>query len=227
MVNTIAISTLKLTAILTIRERMRIKPNSSGSSHGKQGVVLQAIVSAARRRPESSGKSCGEHRGGSCGFTLLEVMVVMIIMAIMAAVAIPAFSSWREKQAVRSATQALMNQLKQARVLALAENRDVVINVCDGTVANAWVFDVSAPTAKCDPCLDATIPSSNPPQACTQNRYNFSQFANNLSVTVNRTPAKVTFTSRGSVKQTATITVATPSYNKAITLNIIGRAYLQ
>jgi prepilin-type N-terminal cleavage/methylation domain-containing protein len=204
---------------------MRIKPNSSGTSQSKQAAVLQAIASAARRQ----GKSCGDPRG----FTLLEVMIVMVIMAVISAIAIPAFSSWREKQAVRSATQTLMAQLKQARVLALAENRNVAIKICDGTFIDAsgkpvkaWVFDSNSSKSICDPCVE-NIPNSSPPQACRENRYDFSQFSKNLAVTINRTSARTVFTSRGTVKQTSTITVAASNSNKAITINIIGRAYLQ
>ncbi len=173
---------------------MRIKPNSSGSSHGRQGVVLQAVSLFARRR------------GRQSGFTLLEVMVVMIIMAIMAAVAIPAFSSWREKQAVRSATQALMAQLKQARVLAVSENRSVSLTF----TSNTYTFD--ADTTKAATC-----------DICKKELNALSQYSNKLSISPTTTH---TFSSRGTVNP-GRITLTTGSHSNTIKLNIIGRAYLQ
>jgi len=209
---------------LTIKERMRIKPNTSGTHQGRQAAVSQnSCATTGQQNRHQTGQ-----RAGQRGFTLLEIMIVMIIMAIMAAVAIPAFSSWREKQAVQSATQTLMSQLKQARTLALAENRDVTIKICDGTVASAWVYDSDSPTATCDPCLDIYIPGSNPQQPCTKNKYDFSQFSKDLSVTSNVSTAKVVFTSRGSINPPyPTFTVTASNYNRAITVNGIGRARIK
>jgi len=188
---------------------MRMNRNLSGSNQYRQGGVLsQPALSSAQR-----------------GFTLIEVIIVMAIMAIVAGIGIPSFSDWREKQAVRSASQTLMAQLKQARILALAENRDVTIKICDGTVASAWVFDATSPTANCDPCVDVFIPGSSPPQKCMKNKYEFSQFSKNLVVS----PMTLrTFTSRGTFKQgNSSTTLTVGQYSKKITVNVIGRAYLQ
>ncbi len=179
---------------------MRIKPNTSGTHHGKQATVLQAIASAARRQR----KHCGEPRG----FTLLEVMIVMVIMAIMSAVAIPAFSSWREKQAVRNAAQALLAQLKQARVLAVSENRSVSITF----TPTSYTFDADI-AGSCSTCKNQTV--------------NLSQFSKNLSITKKdptKTPATKTFTSRGTVSST-TLYLCASGYSKRIKTNIIGHAY--
>jgi len=173
---------------------MRIKPNSSGTSQSKQAAVLQAIASAARRQDETR------------GFTLLEMMVVMVIMAIIAAIAIPAFSSWREKQAVRSATQALMAQLKQARVLAVSENRSVSLTF----TSNTYTFDAdTTPTGTCG--------------TCKKELNQLSQYSNNLSISPTTTH---TFGSRGTVNSGKIILTA-GGYSKTIKMNIIGRAYLQ
>jgi len=171
-------------------------PNPTANDAGKQAGVL------ARLRPGTS----------QCGFTLLEVMVVIMIVGVMATIAIPAFSSWRAKQAVRSATQTLLAQLKQARVLALSENRSISIEFCDGTVANAWVFDSSSPNKTCDPCVTAS---------CHENKYDYSQFSSNLSISPTTTR---TFSSRGT-SNSGTVTLTVGSASKAITINVIGRAY--
>jgi len=75
------------------------------------------------------------------GFTLIEVMIVIVIIGVVSSIAIPAFSEWRDKQAVRSASQTLMSHLKQARVIAIAENRGVTID-CTSTITFTYVRGV-------------------------------------------------------------------------------------
>lgn len=182
--------------ILTIRERMRIYPNSSGTSQGRQGEVLQtarmAVCHRTRRRAKQQ------------GFTLIEMMVVMVIMSIIAAVAIPSFSSWREKQAVRNATQALLAQLKQARVLAVSENRSVSLAFTSTT----YTFDADT-TGSCG--------------SCKNERHNLSQYSSNLLASPIGTR---TFSSRGT-SSASSIKLTAGSYSKTITMNILGRAYLK
>jgi len=180
---------------------MRIKPNSSGTSQSKQAAVLQAIASAARRQ----GKSCGDPRG----FTLLEVMIVMVIMAVISAIAIPAFSSWREKQAVRNAAQTLLSQLKQARVLAMAENRTVSVKFgvdVNGGAANAYVFDLGKKNML----------------------ITYGQFSKHLIMRKKNStslPITLNFKSRGTVKASS-VDICSSGYHKRITINLIGRARL-
>jgi len=157
---------------------------------------LQAIGLAAWRQ----GKSCGEPRG----FTLLEVMIVMVIMAVMAAVAIPAFSSWREKQSVRNAAQSLMAQLKQARVLAVAENRSVKLTF----TSTSYMFDADT-MGNCG--------------TCKKELNNLSQYSSQLVVSPTTTR---TFSSRGT-SNSGSMTLTAGSYSKTITMNILGRAYLK
>jgi len=156
--------------------------------------------------------ACLRPVAGQRGFTLIEVMIVIMIVGVMATIAIPAFATWRENQSVRSATLTLLAQFKQARVLALSENRSVSIVFCDGTVANAWVFDANSPDATCNPCTSA---------ACDENEYSYAQFSSNLTIS----PATTrTFSSRGT-SNSGTVTLTVGSASRAITINVIGRAY--
>jgi len=141
-------------------------------------------------------------------------MVVMVIVSIMAAIAIPSFSAWRNKQAVVSATHTLLAQMKQARVAAMSENRSVSIKFCDGSVRNAWVFDPTAPTATCDPCAVSS---------CSENMVVYDQFSANLTISPTTTR---TFTSRGTANS-GSITLTVGAVSKTVTLNVIGRGYLQ
>lgn len=142
--------------------------------------------------------------GGQRGFSLLEMMVVIIIIGVLAAIGIPSFSSWKEKQAVSNATSALLSHLKQARNLALAENRSVRVTFS----STSYTFDADT-TGSCGPCRDEAI--------------GYSQFSTNLSIS----PTTVrTFTSQGTVNS-GTITLTASGKSKSITLNILGRAYAQ
>jgi len=171
---------------------MRIKPNSSGTSQSRQVTVLQSLNVRARNKPLQQ------------GFTLLEIMVVMIIMAIVAAIGIPAFSSWREKQAVHNAAQSLLAHLKQARVLAVSENRSVSFTF----TSTSYTFDAGV----CASCKNYTV--------------NLSQFSNNMLITRNDpslVPTKKTFSSRGT-SSTTPLYLCSSGYSKRIIMNIIGRA---
>ena len=136
----------------------------------------------------------------------MEMMIVIIIIGIMAAIGIPSFSSWKEKQAVSNATASLLSHFKQARNLALAENRSVRITFS----SSAYVFDADTTgDGSCGPCRDESI--------------GYSQFSSNLSISPTTTR---TFTSQGTANS-GTITLTAAGQSKAIVMNIIGRAYAQ
>jgi len=167
-------------------ERKRIKPNLSRSDNVRQaGVCLQAGYSGSQR-----------------GFSLMEMMVVVVILGLFATIAIPAFSSWKEKQAVSNAAQALLMHLKQARVRAVSENRSVKITFA----SNSYTFDADT-TGSCTPCKNNVI--------------SYSQFTSNLSISPTTTR---TFSSRGTVNS-STLYLCASGYSKRIVLNMIGRAY--
>ena len=179
----IAAKRLKEMMILAIRESMRINPNSSGSNPDRQAGVCPAenLLPA-------------EH-----GFSLIEMMIVIIIIAVMTAIAIPAFADWRERQSVRSAAQSLMAHMKQARVLAIAENRTVSITF----TSTSYTYDAGA----CGQCRAEVV--------------SLGQFGSTLSVAPTTTR---TFSSRGTANL-GTVTLTAGSTNKSIVLNVIGRAY--
>jgi len=183
---------------------MRIKPNTNRTRQGKQGAVLPVVCLATRKKDDLHARQPVKQSDKQSGFTLLEVMVVMVIMAVMAAIAIPAFSSWREKQSVRNAAQSLMAQLKQARVLAVAENRSVSITF----TSTSYTFDADT-TGSCGTCKNELN--------------NLSQYSSTLTLSPTTTR---TFSSRGTANS-GSINLIAGNYSKKITMNVIGRAYLQ
>jgi len=140
---------------------------------------------------------------GVQGFTLVEVMMVIAIVGLMFAVAVPAFSSWRESQAVKNGQRTLMGHMKQARMLALAENRSVRITF----TATSYVFDAD---------VNGTCGA-----ICRKDLTNLSQFSNKLTVSPTTTR---TFTSRGTANS-GTLTFKAGTAQQKITMNVIGRAY--
>ncbi len=127
------------------------------------------------------------------------------ILAIVLAMAVPAYSHWQSRSAVVDAAHALLAHMKQARLLALAENRSVSITF----TATSYTFDVDT-AGNCALCRKQAV--------------DLGQFSKQLTLSPTTTR---TFTSRGTISQSGTVTITAGAYSKKIVLNVIGRAYLQ
>lgn len=136
------------------------------------------------------------------------MLIVVIILGILTAIAAPAFSQWRAHSAANNAASSIMAHLKQARNLAVSENRSVSVVF----TATAYTFDQDM-TGTCNPCRNLTM--------------QLSQYSNNLSASTTATGDIFTFGSTGT-GSTGTVTItdaADPAYSRQITVNMIGRTF--
>ncbi len=128
-------------------------------------------------------------------------MVAIAIAIIILAMALPAYVSWRQRTALRTAAEALMTHLKQARHLAIAENRSVRLEFSSGQ----YVFDAGTG----QPYRNQIVP--------------LSQFGRVL-LTTTFPGGVLVFTSSGTATA-GSMTLSSGSQSRTITVNMIGRAY--
>ncbi len=144
------------------------------------------------------------------GFTLVELLTVIGIFGIFMTIAVPAFQEWREHSAVNAATMAVFAKLKQARTIAVSDRRDV--KVVFDTANNDIIYDeYTRAVGVCTYCSHATL--------------DLAQFSS--LVTLTSTADSVKFKGNGSTDGSRTLKLKVGSYFKCITINIIGRAYVQ
>ncbi|MDQ6986653.1 MAG: GspH/FimT family pseudopilin [Mariprofundaceae bacterium] len=164
-------------------------------------------IGQSLRRSHSARQEAGYD--SARGFTLFEVIIVVAIIGIVSAVAIPTFSEWRARSAVDNASKTLLAHLKQARVMAMAENRSVSITF----TSSSYTFDADL-SGNCGLCKSRVVP--------------FSEFSKNLNISKNDqavVAATQTFKSRGTTGAN-TVYFCLQGFTKRISINIIGRAYL-
>ena len=65
---------------------------------------------------------------GNFGFTLMELLIVIAVILILSAVAIPAYFNWLPRYRLNSAADDLLSVLQQAKLRAIKENANVVVD---------------------------------------------------------------------------------------------------
>lgn len=138
------------------------------------------------------------------GLTLIEMMVTVGIMVIILAFSIPKYDAWRQSTALQSANETLVAHLKQARLMAVSQNRTVSV-----------VFTSSS----------YTVDSGG----ADQQQYPLSRYSNRLTLTPNfpGTPSTLIFYSSGMTNITGankSVTISNADgVSKTITVNTVGQ----
>ena len=75
-------------------------------------------------------------RRGSAGFTLLELLIVLVILGLTVAVAVPLFARALPGLELTASARTVAATLREARSLAIADNREVTVavDVDQGTI---------------------------------------------------------------------------------------------
>ena len=149
------------------------------------------------------------------GFTLIEAAFVLAIAAIILAVAVPNYSSLQQRKQLQAAGDALAQDMRNARELAVSGSTPVFLNF--HAVGKAWCWGVSSGT----PC-DCT--SNAPVMACNVNKaastsYSYVQIDNGRDAVF--TPG------RGEVAEAGATEMHTAKgMSLQVVLNPLGRASL-
>ena len=69
------------------------------------------------------------HLKNRYGFSLVELMTVMTIVGIMGAIALPSYISQMPQRRLKAATRDLYGAMQQTRVLAIRNNRSVILRL--------------------------------------------------------------------------------------------------
>jgi len=148
------------------------------------------------------------------GFTLIEIMVAITIMAILFAIAVPAFQNWRERTALRSASETMLAHLKQARHYAMAENRSIDFTI-DATDPDSYTLDDGGAHAR-QVSLDQYSKTID---------FGSSTISDGIKL---RSDGQIANIDGSSLMGTSIfLESSTVSHQWKITVNRIGRAYLQ
>ena len=67
------------------------------------------------------------------GFTLMEVIIVLALMGILMAMATPSMIAWRESARNKEVAREILAGLRQARSIAVTENRDIIVSLNTNT----------------------------------------------------------------------------------------------
>lgn len=159
------------------------------------------------------------------GFTLVELMIVIVIMAILAALAGPSFTSFIQKQRVRSAAYDLAQSFQAARSNAILSRRSVDVRASYPTTNNNWNGTKTGTLFNTDVTTDDRVKiakssfyvfesGTGASSAGTADNRVTKVTTLNDNVKINSTPVLIRFTSASAV-QTASTTTNAPSNTSA------------
>ena len=180
------------------------------------------------------------------GVTLIEMMVAIAVLAILLAIAVPSFNDFRQRSALRGATEQLVAVLANARFESVKRNTAVTVNFQRGSSDSAWCAGAIVGSAACDcfqkdtagvgycsvalyPPLDNSLSTTAEAQAKTvlkgveMNTNPASAMAGDSAITFDPLSGALANLSDG-----GTLTMQSPSmgYQLQFTVNALGRTAL-
>ena len=85
---------------------------------------MVAKAAKVRTRTSPAGR-----RPGAAGFTLFELLIVLLIMGLITALAVPYFGRLAPRLEAKASAREVVSMLREARGLAIRDNREVVVVV--------------------------------------------------------------------------------------------------
>ncbi|HSO83286.1 GspH/FimT family pseudopilin [Thiocapsa sp.] len=131
---------------------LALRRTAMGGDARIRGTSPEARASIARARRVAHPKT-------SPGFTLLELMITLSVLAILASLGVPAMQDMLERNRLKSAAQALAEDLQWLRGEAIRRNRDLHLVFDDGT---PWCYGITERTD-----CDCQLTDPNAGDACT------------------------------------------------------------
>ena len=120
---------------------------------------MVGVARLRRTTPDARVNISRARRVAPAGFTLLELMITLSVLAILASLGVPAMQEMLERNRLKSAAQALAEDLQWVRGEAIRRNRDLHLIFDAGS---PWCYGISeASTCNCH------LTDPDDAQACT------------------------------------------------------------
>lgn len=153
------------------------------------------------------------------GFTALELMIVVAIIAILAALAVPSFSTTIDKQRITRAAEAVLADLRWARVEAIKRNRTVRVTFTTGSPWS-YTIDTVPALAASDGILPKTVNGSDFPSTTLTE----ASFDSSVSYTTFDSTRGTSLNSVGSLSSNeGTVTLTSNDFSASIKVSPLGR----
>jgi len=100
------------------------------NKYSPTGVLIRVVMRQELDQSAPVKKRCGMRKNS--GFTLFELLTVIAIIAVISAIAIPNFINWLPKYRLGSAARNLLSAMQYARLMAVKENVNILVNFDPG-----------------------------------------------------------------------------------------------
>ena len=173
----------------------------------------------------------------SSGFTLLELMVTVVVFVILAALAVPGLTTYMEKSRLRGAADDVVNQLAQARQVAVKYDRSVSLKTTgSGATWCLGAREADSPAVGFQAAAAGTCDCSASNNTCKvdQGRESIVKSADHQGVTLSSAAGDLAFDGRLGIRSDASVgnanassfdlTSQTGAYVLTVNISPLGQA---